>query len=720
MRKYSRFVIFLLVFAIFLGNSAVLYADDSKTKHHDLWGFPHKDGIVLVLSGGGTKGLSHIGVFEILEREKIPIAAIVGTSMGAIMGGLYASGYTAAEMREVLENVNLMEIISDRSGTVLVDTGYNRPPSSGSSMFYLQMDEDKNMRSKIGVLNAKDLYAFLSELTSRTTATDFDYLPIPFAAMATDLETGDSIALRDGNLASALRASMSIPGIFEPWEMDGKLLVDGGLKANLPVIAAKKMFPGHPVVAVNLSPKHMKRSRKQLRSLIEIASQTLDILMAEQVIENLAEADLEIAPDVSGFGVLASDGYDVIIERGVAAAEAKKEELHALLKSYQEKNANAAHIEAEPLKIPVVRSVRFEGVPASMAEHLHDQYQEWVGKPLDMKKFSETLKLLSAREEFLSVQGRTPKVGKNSVDVVFSIARPPRYEFNLDGYVGNVNPNSWLSLSAQIRDILQDGDVGSIEYRLGNKWGVMGRYFTPVSSNESQWGLVLAAREEGYEPKNAETFEFERYTARLAWYKSINPRLRIGIGYALERASIGDTQSGPYFNLSFNTLDDPVLPTKGVSIVSDIWAPIDDSAVSHTLFQAHLPIWKKWKVIFSGGLRTGDVSDPAFAALLGANEEIYSLAARPLVGDQAFWLHLGAAKLVMKSWWGGINIEFFGNYGEVLKDWHKTDDWWETGVSLSIPTNNFAGKFTVVYDKNDEFTFGYSFGLPRWWNGPLP
>ena len=71
MRKYSRFVIFLLVFAIFLGNSAVLYADDSKTKHHDLWGFPHKDGIVLVLSGGGTKGLSHIGVFEILEREKI-------------------------------------------------------------------------------------------------------------------------------------------------------------------------------------------------------------------------------------------------------------------------------------------------------------------------------------------------------------------------------------------------------------------------------------------------------------------------------------------------------------------------------------------------------------------------------------------------------------------------------------------------------------------------
>ncbi len=719
MRRGFKLIVIILVFVISALTVSESYAAASD-KRHDLWGFPHKDGIVLVLSGGGTKGLAHIGVFEVLEKENVPIAAIVGTSMGAIMGGLYASGWTAQEMREILSKVDLMEILSDRSGTVLVDTGYNRAPSSGTSMFYLQMDKDKNMRSKIGVLNAKDLYAFLSELTAKTTVTDFDYLPIPFAAMATDIETGESVAMRDGNFASALRASMSIPGIFEPWERDGRLLVDGGLKANLPVIAAKKMFPGHPVVAVNLSPKHLKRSRKELRSLIEIASQTLDILMAEQVKINLAEADLEIAPNVSSFGVLASDGYEKIIDRGVVAALEKKEELNALLGTYKAAHSDAVHAEVDPPKIPVVTAVRFEGVPEGMAQHLHEQYQDWVGQPLDMKKVSDTLKLLSAREEFTAVQGRTPKVGKNSVEVVFSIARPPKYEFNLDGYVGNLHPDSWLSLSAQVRDILKDGDVGSLEYRMGSHWGVMGRYFTPVSNSESQFGLVLAAREEGYEPANADSMTYERYTARLAWYKSINHKLRFGIGYAMERVSDGDTETGPYFNLSLNTLDDPILPTKGISLISNVWVPIGETAVSKTVFQTHLPVWRKLRVIFSGGLKTGDASTPGYEALLGSNEELYSLAQHPLLGDQVFWVHLGAAKTVMKSWWGGINVELFGNYGEALTDWSRNSSWWETGIALSIPTNNFAGRFTIVYDQDQEFTFGYSFGLPRWWNGPLP
>ena len=134
MRRGFKLIVIILVFVISAVTVSESYAAPSD-KRHDLWGFPHKDGIVLVLSGGGTKGLAHIGVFEVLEKENVPIAAIVGTSMGAIMGGLYASGWTADEMREVLSKVDLMEILSDRSGSTLVDTGYNRAPSSGTSMF---------------------------------------------------------------------------------------------------------------------------------------------------------------------------------------------------------------------------------------------------------------------------------------------------------------------------------------------------------------------------------------------------------------------------------------------------------------------------------------------------------------------------------------------------------------------------------------------------------
>ena len=206
-------------------------------------GFPHRDGIVLVLSGGGTKGLAHIGVLEILERENIPIAAIVGTSMGAVIGGIYASGYSAAEMKEIISDLDMMEIISNRSSAEAADINYNKPPSSGSAIFNVFMDEKKKPRSNRGMLRAKGLYSFLNEMTARVTVTDFNLLPIPFAAMATDLETGESVVLRDGNLASALRASLSIPGIFEPWEMNGRLFVDGGLRANLPVLEAKRLFP---------------------------------------------------------------------------------------------------------------------------------------------------------------------------------------------------------------------------------------------------------------------------------------------------------------------------------------------------------------------------------------------------------------------------------------------------------------------------------------------
>ncbi len=108
------------------------------------------------------------------------------------------------------------------------------------------------------MLRAKGLYAFLNEMTARVTVTDFNLLPIPFAAIATDLETGESVVLGRGT-SLPHSGPLSIPGIFEPWERNGRLLVDGGLKANLPVLEAKKLFPGHPIVAVNLSPENITK-----------------------------------------------------------------------------------------------------------------------------------------------------------------------------------------------------------------------------------------------------------------------------------------------------------------------------------------------------------------------------------------------------------------------------------------------------------------------------
>jgi len=692
-------------------------------KHNDEWGFPHREGVVLVLSGGGTKGLAHIGVFKVLEREHVPIAAIVGTSMGAIMGGLYAAGWTADELESVLSKVDLMEILSDRSGNRNANADYSRPPRSGGAAFNFHMSKQGTLKGKLGLLYAKDLYAFLSELTGRVTVSDFDQLPTPFAAMTTDLETGDSVALRNGNLASALRASMSIPGVFEPWELNGRWYVDGGLKANLPVIAAKKMFPGHPILAINLSPKNITRSRETMRNMLEVGSQTLDILMVDQIRENAAQADLEIAPHVNDFNTLSESGYDVIIQRGVEAAEQKVDELRAISKKCHEMYPSFVHKAQPQQKAPTVADIRFEGIPESFASKLRNKVDGWIGQPLDMREVAKTVRNLSERDDFNTVSGRAENLTKDTVAVVFSLDRPSKYEFGIGGYVDNMSEDGWLSLSAQVRDILTAGDVGSLEYRIGNRWGLMGTYFTPpADEHDSQFGLVLSAIREGSEPKDMEKYEFERYSARLAWYRSFSDKFRAGLGYAVENVSYNDsgTKDGPYLNINFSDLDDPVLPTKGLTLTADMWLPTDGTVVTNTNFTAYLPVWKNWKVVFSGGLKTGDADNIPYAALLGNNEELYSLAQHPLQGDEVYWVHLGAARTMLKSWWGGVNVEMFGNYGQSMLNWDTLEDWWEVGLGLSIPTNNFAGKLVIVYDKGDEWTFGYSIGIPVWWTGPLP
>lgn len=704
--------------------AAQFAADSGETRDHMReWGFRHNDGVVLALCGGGMKGLAHIGVFEVLERENIPISAIIGTSMGAIMGGLYASGRTPAEMREILSKSNLMEIMSGRSRS---DTsgGYNAPPVQGDALFSITVDKNKNERGRLGILDAKDLYSFLSELTSNVTVTDFDYLPIPFAAVATNLGNGDTVLLRNGNLASALRASMSIPVIFDPWPLNGMLLVDGGIKANLPVLAAKKLFPGHPVVAVNLSPEQLDMRPERFKSILDVASQTLDILMMQSIRENLAAADLVITPDIRGVNTFETGGYDRIIDLGTAAADEKAGELKKLV---EEKCGVWDHSRAErPQRTPpTVSEVRFEGMPSGVAEELHEKYESWIGKPLDMALVANAVKSLSERDDVRSVDDHIEILSYGSVAVVFKIESPAKFEFSIDGFASNLYWNRWIALTGTARDTIMPGDVASLELRLGTTWGAMLRYFTANDERDSQWGLTLAARREEFEPfEYGGDTQFERYTAKIAWYKTFSNRARLGVGYAGQRVtSLGDDSiqgHGPYLAFTFNTLDDQILPTKGFVVKSEMWYPTDETLVSDTRFRAYLPLFKGNKVIFGGGFKTGDADTLAYAAMLGANEELYSLGQHPIAADQAYWLHLGFERAFLRSWWGGVNLELFGNYAQAFRDWDESASRWELGAALSIPTNRIRSKLVFVYDDEGGFTVGYTIGIPRFWDGPMP
>ena len=230
--------------------------------------------IGLVLSGGGARGAAHVGVLKVLEEMRIPIDAVAGTSMGAVVGGLYASGMSAKEIEQLLRTVDWQDAFSDRLPRR--DLGFRRKQDDDSFLvrYSLGIDSDGFKLPK-GLIQGQKLAQVLRAATLPIGAIqDFDKLPIPFRAVATDLETGTAVVMGSGDLVSAMRASMSAPGVFIPTEREDRLLADGGLVDNLPINVARRMNVDILIVVDVTFPLFR---RADIKSPIEMALQSLEI-----------------------------------------------------------------------------------------------------------------------------------------------------------------------------------------------------------------------------------------------------------------------------------------------------------------------------------------------------------------------------------------------------------------------------------------------------------
>ena len=213
----------------------------------------HADGsrprIGLVLSGGGARGLAHVGVLKALEHAHVRIDAIAGTSMGAIVGGLYASGMTADELETELRRIDWDALFAPRVARPYLSQRRKEEDFEIATGLEFGV-HDGQLSAPQGALSSRGLELLLRRLTLPVRhVEDFDRLPIPFRAVATDMETGKPVILSHGDLAIALRSSMSVPGVFAPTEVDGRLLGDGGLVDNLPVDVARAMGVDIVIVA---------------------------------------------------------------------------------------------------------------------------------------------------------------------------------------------------------------------------------------------------------------------------------------------------------------------------------------------------------------------------------------------------------------------------------------------------------------------------------------
>ena len=385
MKKQSPLVInsiSILLIAVFLIGAAMASAAPAVAG-------PDRPRIGLVLGGGGARGAAHIGVLRELENLRVPIHAIAGTSMGAIVGGLYASGMTPAELELLVTSLDWKDSFQDT--TRREHMLFRRK----------QDDEDFPMRIEVGLrdgrlvlpeglISGQKLSWILREQTLHVSdVSDFDDLPTPFRAVASDIETGEAHVMSRGDLVLAMRASMSAPGIFSPVHVDGRKLVDGGLTGNVPVGAIRDMDVDI-IIAVDV--EFPLYEPDQLESALSITGQMLTILIRKQTlrqIEDLAESDILIRPDLGDFGSTEFENIAETFEPGAEATIAQRERLIDLsidVESYAAYQAARTRAYPRPERISFVR-VRDDG-PLSK-DFLESQLEVQAGDAIDPERFAD-------------------------------------------------------------------------------------------------------------------------------------------------------------------------------------------------------------------------------------------------------------------------------------------------------------------------------------------
>ena len=347
--------------------------------------------IGLVLSGGGARGAAHIGVLKVLEEMRVPIDAIAGTSMGAVVGGLYASGLTAKEIESVMSSLNWQDAFRDTPPRSELNFRRKQEDASFLVDFPLGIRGGRILLPK-GLIQGQKLNQMLRRLTlPAAKVQDFDSLPTAFRAVATDLVTGEGVIISEGDLPTAMRASLSAPGVFAPVEREGHLLVDGGISENLPIDVARTMNVDVLIVVDVGFPLY---SRDKLGSAPVVSNQMLAILIrrdSQRQRATLTDRDIVIDP---ALGDAASYDFSIVkraIVEGELAARKSESRLAALALSPAEYQYYANRRDAERSDSPQIDFVRVEQDSKRYSYPLHKLFDDFVGDPLDIERLNKTV-----------------------------------------------------------------------------------------------------------------------------------------------------------------------------------------------------------------------------------------------------------------------------------------------------------------------------------------
>jgi NTE family protein len=538
--------------------------------------------IGLVLSGGGAMGIAHIGAIQELERLGIRPDVVVGTSMGSIIGGLYASGMNGKELEQAVETMN-WDAIFDTS-----------PPRNGLTYRQKQQEAEFPVKPTFGVENGRPrapeglvsdanlLLQLRRLLGARAAVPTFDDLPIPFRAVATDIETGHRVVLDRGELAGAMRASMSVPGVFAPYRLDGKLLVDGGMADNVPIDVAREMGADIVIVVATQTPL---AKADQVRSAPQVMGQAVTLLILaneRQQLATLKPADVLIKVDTEGLGSADFKKGPQLIASGRKSTRKEERDLRRLATMY---GRHPPPSSVSPPPPPRIDYVKVENGSRLSDKVLLSYVEPFVGQPLDTAAVVDELQRIRALGGFTRVDFRIEEGGGRTGLILAVEQRPTDIRRLKPGVTiaatGAGRSTFDLSLEYRLLQLDQNGSEARFVGTLGERKEFTAEYFKLLDRRQ-RWFVEpqVQLRKRPIAVYDGSGFRLGEYDAGSWLVGAAAGRqigtlgeLRVGMQAGRSSASLQegdltprdiDIETGQVFVAGgVDTLDNPYFPTKG-------------------------------------------------------------------------------------------------------------------------------------------------------------
>ncbi|PJB13155.1 MAG: patatin [Flavobacteriales bacterium CG_4_9_14_3_um_filter_40_17] len=732
-----------LFFGLILCSGLIVHGQNTFVQKDSL-----KKGIKvgLVLSGGGAKGFAHIGALKVIEDVGIRIDYIGGTSMGAIVGALYASGYTANQLDSIFKAIDFGALIQD---------GLPR----SAKTFYEKEDAERYVLTlpfkhfKIAfpssISKGQNVYNLLFRLTNHVRdIDDFGKLPIPFFCVATDVETGEQVILDHGYLPEAIAASGAFPSLFEPVQIGDRLLIDGGVVNNYPLDEVKAM--GADVI-IGIDVQDRLLNKDELKSATDVLLQISNLQAGSSMKDKISRTDIYIKPDIEAFNVVSFSQGDAIIKNGIIAAELKQDQLDELA-SRQNANLKKSAIPKNSDTIRIDR-VKVEGIKNYTRQYVTGKLKFKAPNSITYKKFNEGLNNLAATNSFKSIKYKMEEDTIGQHILKMKLRENPDDMFLRMGIHYDDLYKSGALINVTKKRFITDNDVASFDLILGDNVRYKMQYYIDrgfgfsfgINSDYNQFTQsldfdVFQSRPPFNLPNpgniNKLDIDYSDLTNQIYFQTLFKQVFSIGFGLEHKRLRIStetfsidnsltffeDSDFYSFYGfLKFDSLDDKYFPTKGVLFEgefhnyfssSDFNNVFENFSIGKARLMTSFKLFPKLAMTLSteGGFRIDGSEIGGLDFLLGGYGNHFVNNITPFYGYD--YLEISGDSYVKAlfnfdyEFMNKNHFNFSGNFSNTADGLFESNNWINspefTGYALGYGLETFIGPVEIKYTWSPE------------------